>query len=153
MHPLLFHIPPSGIIYIRASTFPEVSVSQRIKSRHSYAFLLRHACFAKCVVGFHKVITFLDVNTFSRAISQDEEIYSNPDTFDPERFFNPDGTLNGDKVDYAFGYGRRHVPFAGYILGAHYSHRFCPGKYMARDVVSHDILKMWNLLTSLNSCG
>ncbi len=51
--------------------------------------------------------------TFLRAISQDETIYSNADAFDPERFFDPDGTLNDDTVDYAFGYGRRYVPFVG----------------------------------------
>ncbi|KAF8719237.1 hypothetical protein AX14_011281 [Amanita brunnescens Koide BX004] len=62
------------------------------------------------------------------AISQDEEVYSNPDAFDPERFFNPDGSLTGDKVDYAFGYGRR----------------FCPGKYMARDV-------LWLMMASVLS--
>ena len=77
---------------------------------------------------------FLDA--LPRAISQDEEVYSNPDAFDPERFFNPDGSLTGDKVDYAFGYGRRHASISRYILVTHYSHRFCPGKYMARDVVS-----------------
>ncbi|KAF8631328.1 hypothetical protein AX14_010947, partial [Amanita brunnescens Koide BX004] len=55
----------------------------------------------------------------SWAISQDETKYPNPNAFYPERFLNPDGTLNDDKVEYAFGYGRR----------------FCPGKFMARDIL------------------
>ena len=71
-----------------------------------------------------------------RAISQDETIYSNPNAFYPQRFFNLDGTLNDDKVDHAFGYGRRCVPFRGYHPTAHFSDRSCPGKFMAGDVVS-----------------
>ena len=51
----------------------------------------------------------LVANAFSRAISQNEEIYSNPDSFNPERFFNPDGTLNDDNIEFAFGYGRRYA--------------------------------------------
>ena len=72
----------------------------------------------------------------SRAISQDEEVYSNPDTFDPQRFFNTDGSLNDDTIEYGFGYGRRYVPPLGYILFAHSSARICAGNLLARDVVS-----------------
>ncbi len=71
-----------------------------------------------------------------RAMSQDEALYPNPEVFHPERFLNPDGTLNDDKVDYAFGYGRRHVPFTRHILNTYYSHRICPGKHMADSLVS-----------------
>lgn len=74
--------------------------------------------------------------TFSRAISQDEALYPNPEVFHPERFFNLDGTLNDDKVDYAFGHGRRHVPFTEHILNTYYSRRICPGKHMADSLVS-----------------
>ncbi len=51
------------------------------------------------------------VLNFSRAITHDEEAYPNPDVFQPERFFNADGTLNDDTVVYAFGFGRRYVEF------------------------------------------
>ncbi|KAM6490004.1 Cytochrome P450 [Amanita muscaria] len=53
------------------------------------------------------------------AISRNEDKYSNPDSFNPERFLNSDGTINDDTVSYAFGFGRR----------------FCPGRYMADKVV------------------
>ena len=39
----------------------------------------------------------------------DEDVYPNADLFRPERFFNPDGTLNDDTIGYAFGFGRRYV--------------------------------------------
>jgi len=44
-----------------------------------------------------------------RSMMRDEEMYPDPDSFKPERFFNDDGTLNGDTVPYAFGFGRRYV--------------------------------------------
>jgi len=65
------------------------------------------------------------------AISQDEALYPNPEVFHPERFFNPDGTLNDDKVDYAFGYGRR----------------ICPGKHMADSLLW---LMMASVLSTFN---
>ena len=42
---------------------------------------------------------------------QDEEIYLDPDSFRPERFFNDDGTLNNNTVQHVFGFGRRYVVF------------------------------------------
>lgn len=53
------------------------------------------------------------------AISRNEDKYPDPDSFNPERFLNMDGTLNDDTVSYGFGFGRR----------------ICPGKYMADKVV------------------
>ncbi|KAK2460236.1 hypothetical protein APHAL10511_007625 [Amanita phalloides] len=53
------------------------------------------------------------------ALGRDESVYANPEDFDPERFLLPDGTLNDDRIDFAFGYGRR----------------ICPGRHMARDVL------------------
>ncbi|KAF8342404.1 cytochrome P450 [Amanita rubescens] len=41
------------------------------------------------------------------SMMRDEEMYPDPESFKPERFFNDDGTLNGDTVPYAFGFGRR----------------------------------------------
>ncbi|KAK2460238.1 hypothetical protein APHAL10511_007627 [Amanita phalloides] len=53
------------------------------------------------------------------AISRDETMYENPGVFNPDRFLNPDGTLNEDRTDVAYGYGRR----------------ICPGRFMANDVL------------------
>jgi len=41
--------------------------------------------------------------------------YDNPENFTPERFLNPDGSLNDDNMGYVFGFGRR----------------ICPGRYVA----------------------
>ncbi|KAJ7578131.1 cytochrome P450 [Mycena floridula] len=41
------------------------------------------------------------------AMSRDEKMYPDPEVFNPERFFNPDGTLNDDDVSFTFGFGRR----------------------------------------------
>jgi hypothetical protein len=43
-----------------------------------------------------------------RAITRDKTRYHEPARFLPERFFNADGTLNGDTVEYIFGFGRRY---------------------------------------------
>ncbi|KAF8630488.1 hypothetical protein AX15_002883 [Amanita polypyramis BW_CC] len=44
------------------------------------------------------------------AITRDEAVYPDPESFKPERFFNPDGTLNNDTMRYVFGFGRRTCP-------------------------------------------
>ncbi|KAF8628644.1 hypothetical protein AX15_003776 [Amanita polypyramis BW_CC] len=44
------------------------------------------------------------------AITRDESVYPDPESFKPERFFSSDGTLNDDTVEYAFGFGRRICP-------------------------------------------
>ncbi|KAG8215888.1 cytochrome P450 [Butyriboletus roseoflavus] len=49
------------------------------------------------------------------AISHDEKKYPNPEVFMPERFLQRDGTLNEDKIPWAFGFGRR----------------ICPGRHVA----------------------
>jgi len=46
-----------------------------------------------------------------RAVSQDETVYQKANSFYPERFLNPDGTLIDDTVEYTFGYGRRCASF------------------------------------------
>ncbi|KAH9477961.1 Cytochrome P450 monooxygenase 208 [Psilocybe cubensis] len=43
------------------------------------------------------------------AMTHDETRYENPLSFNPERFINPDGTLNDDDRIMAFGFGRRYV--------------------------------------------
>ncbi|TFK74293.1 cytochrome P450 [Pluteus cervinus] len=50
------------------------------------------------------------------AMTRDESVYPEPEEFRPERFLNPDGTLNdSDDRVLAYGFGRR----------------VCPGKYLA----------------------
>ncbi|KAF7346403.1 Cytochrome p450 [Mycena sanguinolenta] len=41
------------------------------------------------------------------AMTRDESIYSEPERFNPERFFTADGKLNDDDTILAFGFGRR----------------------------------------------
>lgn len=55
-----------------------------------------------------------------RAILHDETHYPDPFTFNPDRYFRPDGTFDSNVLDpcvAAFGYGRR----------------VCPGQWMAQD--------------------
>lgn len=59
---------------------------------------------------------FYECLFFFRAITHDEETYPNPDEFQPERFFNANGTLNDDTIGYAYGFGRRYVECA-YMTG------------------------------------
>lgn len=44
-------------------------------------------------------------------MTRDEEVYPDAESFRPERFLKSDGTLNDDTMEYAFGFGRRHVIF------------------------------------------
>ncbi|KAF5325488.1 hypothetical protein D9619_009914 [Psilocybe cf. subviscida] len=43
------------------------------------------------------------------ALSRDPSIYKDPETFNPDRFFDKDGNLNDDDCSYTFGFGRRLV--------------------------------------------
>ncbi|KAF9483544.1 cytochrome P450 [Pholiota conissans] len=49
------------------------------------------------------------------AMAHDPIKYSDPDSFNPARFFNKDGNLNEDEVSFAFGFGRR------MCLGRHFA--------------------------------
>ncbi|KAF8628133.1 hypothetical protein AX15_004069 [Amanita polypyramis BW_CC] len=40
-------------------------------------------------------------------LTRDETKYPDPESFKPERFLNPDGTLNDDNMELIFGFGRR----------------------------------------------
>jgi cytochrome P450 len=51
------------------------------------------------------------MNVIFRAMTRDEEVYQDADSFRPERFLKDDGALNDDTMDYAFGFGRRYVAF------------------------------------------
>ena len=44
--------------------------------------------------------------------------YPDPESFKPERFFRDDGTLNDDKVQAAFGFGRRLVCMLCHTISA-----------------------------------
>ncbi|KAF5315497.1 hypothetical protein D9619_007172 [Psilocybe cf. subviscida] len=52
-------------------------------------------------------------------LSRDPSRYEDPETFNPDRFFDKDGNLNDDDSGYAFGFGRR----------------VCPGRHMARATI------------------
>ena len=51
----------------------------------------------------------LIVIVLDRAMTRDETVYTDPESFKPERFLNDDGTCNEDDVSIAFGFGRRYV--------------------------------------------
>lgn len=40
-------------------------------------------------------------------MTRDEARYPDPEDLKPERYMNPDGTLNDDDLILAFGFGRR----------------------------------------------
>ncbi|CAA7263055.1 unnamed protein product [Cyclocybe aegerita] len=63
------------------------------------------------------------------AITHDPNTYKDPHIFQPERFFNEDGTLNDDHRVLAYGYGRR----------------VCVGKYVASST-------MWITIVSVLAC-
>lgn len=65
------------------------------------------------------------------ALTRNEDKYPDPESFQPERFLNLDGTLNDDTASYVFGSGRR----------------ICPGIYLADNVVW---LMMVNVLATCN---
>lgn len=55
---------------------------------------------------YRKLMTHISI---SRAIAYDHRRYSDPEIFDPDRFFNANGGLSDDDVGYVFGFGRRRV--------------------------------------------
>ena len=77
------------------------------------------------------------------AILHDEARYVDPDTFNPERFMTPEGTLDPNvpnPEDYAFGFGRR----------------VCPGRFLASNSVwlaLASILSVFNLELPTDECG
>lgn len=59
--------------------------------------------------GGHQIFTvrIIDCYDFYRGMFKDESVYSDPDTFNPERFMDPSVP---SPVGPSFGYGRRYVP-------------------------------------------
>ena len=41
-------------------------------------------------------------------MTRNEHDYPQPESFNPDRFLESDGTLNEDDVEYVFGFGRRY---------------------------------------------
>lgn len=67
-----------------------------------------------------------------RAMTRDERKYKDPDVFNPDRFFTPDGKLNDDNTILAFGFGRRCILFSLSLLDrAHNIERICVGRHIA----------------------
>ncbi|KAG6918154.1 hypothetical protein DXG01_016139 [Tephrocybe rancida] len=65
------------------------------------------------------VPTKVDIRYFVRAMTHDETIYPQPNSFMPERFFDEKGKLNDDDTVLSFGFGRR----------------ICPGRHMASSTI------------------
>ncbi|PPQ69848.1 hypothetical protein CVT25_005489 [Psilocybe cyanescens] len=75
---------------------------------------------------------------FYRAMTHDETKYPDPMAFKPERFINPDGSLNDDDRIMAFGFGRR----------------VCVGKHVASATVRPiSILAVFNLEKARDQSG
>uniref|UniRef100_A0A0W0FEP3 Cytochrome P450 n=1 Tax=Moniliophthora roreri TaxID=221103 RepID=A0A0W0FEP3_MONRR len=51
------------------------------------------------------------------AMTRDESVYSDPESFVPERYLTEDGTCNDDEMTFIFGFGRR----------------ICPGRHLASE--------------------
>ncbi|KAF7364910.1 O-methylsterigmatocystin oxidoreductase [Mycena venus] len=74
------------------------------------------------------------------AMTRDESIYPEPDRFNPDRFFTPDGKLNNDDTVLTFGFGRR----------------ICPGRHSADATVWAaivSILATFNIAKAKDSAG
>lgn len=94
-----------------------------------------------------------------RSILHNPETYPDPEVFRPERFLE-DGCK--DYSDFAFGYGRRSVPFllchyqrvAGMLMTS--SFRVCPGRWFATEAVWAavvSILASFEIVPSLDEHG
>ncbi|KAF9267772.1 cytochrome P450 [Marasmius fiardii PR-910] len=62
------------------------------------------------------------------AMTRNEDVFIEPETFAPERFLTKEGTCNPGDISFAFGFGRR----------------ICPGRHFA-------ILTVWMAMTSILS--
>ena len=89
-----YYIPKGGSHF-----FLECQLSENFRLPHYNQYMVI-LCLNTCAAFY---------NVLFRAISRDEEMYQDPESFIPERFFKTDGTLNADTVSYAFGFGRRYV--------------------------------------------
>lgn len=95
---------------------PKGKLTSRPNYQYPCSLFFRDNCDGELVVGFKLCEGHLVHFDVLRAVSQDETVYEKANSFYPERFLNLDGTLINDKVEYAFGYGRRYISFAGHVL-------------------------------------
>ncbi|KAF9533208.1 cytochrome P450 [Crepidotus variabilis] len=78
------------------------------------------------------------VNTW--AMTHNPDVYPDPDTFNPDRFFTEDGKLNDDEVLYTFGFGRR----------------VCPGRHLASNTIwltIATVLALFNMGKKMDADG
>ncbi|KAF8628632.1 hypothetical protein AX15_003767 [Amanita polypyramis BW_CC] len=79
-------------------------------------------------------------NVWAITRTRDETVYPDPVSFKPERFFDSDGTLNNDTMQYAIGFGRR----------------ICPGRAIADAVlllVTDTVLSTFNISKAKDENG
>jgi hypothetical protein len=72
--------------------------------------------------------------TYHRAMTRDEQMYPEPELFNPERFMNTNGTEAdpADPKDFIFGFGRRQVVMmCPFYVPKPFIIRECPGKVFA----------------------
>jgi|SRR5712671_5474164 len=93
-------------------------------------------------------------------MTRDEEMYPEPETFNPERFMNQEGTEAdpADPRDLIFGFGRRQVSvhLLFFVHLSPLSFRECPGKTFADAnvwLVSASILAAFQAPVSCNELG
>jgi cytochrome P450 len=78
---------------------------------------------------------------YHRAILHDPEVYPDPDEFKPERFLNPDGTVQDD-------------PTLSLVFGA--GKRICPGRHLADTtifIVTSSVLSVFNVTKAKDENG
>ncbi|TFK74819.1 cytochrome P450 [Pluteus cervinus] len=97
------------------------AVFREVMRFYPAAPLVPRAALEDDVVGGYFIPKGTTVLSNLWAITHDPEMFEDPDEFRPERFLNPDGTLNNDSEDriFAFGFGRR----------------ICPGRHLATSFV------------------
>ena len=71
----------------------------------------------------------------SRAMTHDENVYSEPFAFKPERFFDENGELNDDDRILAYGFGMRYPPSSSIVNLFSQRCRVCVGKDVASATV------------------
>jgi len=96
--------------------------------------IFRYNCGNERMVRYLPYLPFPSVsNLFCRAVLHDPVMYPDPDSFRPERFINPDGSVRDDPVlAAAFGSGKR----------------ICPGRHLVDStlfIVVASLLSVFNM--------
>lgn len=72
------------------------------------------------------------LTTGYRSVGRDPQFFPDPETFNPSRWLNDDGTIKEDLKAYTFGFGRRCVQRHSLLLSQTDVFRsVCPGQHMA----------------------